>query len=250
MLTSLHQRAMRTTTGQPGMWKFYRAILQRPGHVLWYALRTGNGFVGVTITLLMVFNRPLGEYVKGYQGFSPWWGLLPSALLLVHAIIAGAYERYCDVTRERDAVAGERDLALKNHQECRACIEEMAKAHAATVRGMAKSEGPAPERGNKLLNEHIRKLIEYRMSVEHLLDNPKAHSEWVKEAERLVGSVDFFIVSGHLPQPIKTMLRVPSTPTNRKAEPKMLTVKAYNELIKLESGLVGALDILEAQRGS
>jgi hypothetical protein len=76
------------------MLRFYWPLLRAtPG----IALRAADGaFTGVAILIggVAFFNRELARHWTNWDGFCPWWALLPFGLLLVYGIVRANYEHY------------------------------------------------------------------------------------------------------------------------------------------------------------
>ncbi len=66
--------------------------------------------LAVIIFGLALFNKPLANRVGDWEGFSPWWCLIPVGLLLLYGLIAATYKDLKDVEQQRD------DIRVKNRE--------------------------------------------------------------------------------------------------------------------------------------
>lgn len=85
------------------MWKFYWSIMRLAVRELWTAT---NGFltaVAVLSFFAILTNRQYGEkLVTAWNGISPWWSIIPIALLVVYRLLRANYETFVKIQRERD----------------------------------------------------------------------------------------------------------------------------------------------------
>jgi len=78
------------------MWRFYWALICGIPKALWNAVDLTLSVSAAVVFLLMLFNRQLGErLVMSWHAISPWWSLVPIAMIVIYGLMRSNYERYC-----------------------------------------------------------------------------------------------------------------------------------------------------------
>ena len=60
----------------------------------WDALGWFGNIVFIALAVLFLVNRPLASAVSSWHGISPWWAVVPFAVLIVIGLAAANYRRY------------------------------------------------------------------------------------------------------------------------------------------------------------
>ena len=83
------------------MLHFYWLVLRGTPALLWRAVREITGGITVLAFFLLLFNRQIGGWLMNWwEGVSPWWAVVPVAILVVHLWLRRAYVLY-EAERQR-----------------------------------------------------------------------------------------------------------------------------------------------------
>lgn len=78
------------------MWRFYWVLVCGIPEALWNAFDLTISASAVVIFLLTLLNRRLGErLVMSWHAISPWWSLVPVAMIFIYGLMRSNYEHYC-----------------------------------------------------------------------------------------------------------------------------------------------------------
>lgn len=78
------------------MWRFYWVLICGIPKALWNAVDLTVSVSAAVVFLLMLFNRRLGErLLMSWHAISPWWSLVPVAMIVIYGLMRSNYEHYC-----------------------------------------------------------------------------------------------------------------------------------------------------------
>jgi hypothetical protein len=87
------------------MWQFYRSVVRSAFKEFWTATDQVLTAIAVLTFFGVLANRKYAEkLVTAWNGISPWWSVIPIALLVVYRLLRANYEKYAGVKRELDTL--------------------------------------------------------------------------------------------------------------------------------------------------
>lgn len=200
------------------MLRYLRELAWPPGPMLVSAWNRSVGLIGSLASLLALFNRELASRVLNWDGFSPWWALLPAGLFVTYALFRAAYEKHQQATSDLQAalaiVAAERD-------EARRCVQSQAEAHSAAI---LKITGP-PKKPVVRYESQRREVQQFKRAVALLLQrapppdvHPSLEEEWIASARDLLEELQNFRDRVLLPPAANVMFEHPKGLGTRKLD--------------------------------
>jgi hypothetical protein len=78
------------------MRRFCWALICGIPKALWNAVDLTLSVAAAVVFLVMLFNRRLGErLLMSWHAISPWWSLVPIAMIVIYGLMRSNYEHYC-----------------------------------------------------------------------------------------------------------------------------------------------------------
>jgi hypothetical protein len=77
------------------MWKFYGRILRSALFEFWSVTDKAIAAAAVALFFIGIFNRKWADkVVTAWNGISPWWSLVPIAILVAYRLLRANYEKF------------------------------------------------------------------------------------------------------------------------------------------------------------